>query len=65
MLPEPPPGWTSLQERARRTKDPEELAHIIDEMNQLLAEYEKSSEELPGKKPRRQNDRELRKKVSG
>ena len=37
----PPPGWLALQEKARRTKDPQELAAVIEEMNQLLTEYEK------------------------
>jgi len=39
----PPPGWTALQERARQVKDPRELAAIIDEMNQLLSDYEKAA----------------------
>ena len=43
MPPEPPPGWTELQERAKRAKDAKELAAIIDEMNRLLAEYEKAA----------------------
>jgi hypothetical protein len=43
MLPDPPPGWTALQERAKQVKDPRELAAIIDEMNKLLAEYEKAA----------------------
>ena len=38
-----PPGWLTLQERARRAKDARELAAIIDEMNALLAEYEKAA----------------------
>jgi hypothetical protein len=49
----PPPGWAALQERARQTKDPKELAQIIDEMNALLTEYEKASRDGPEKKPRR------------
>lgn len=43
MLSNPPPGWTALQERAKQVKDPIELAAIIDEMNDLLAEYEKAA----------------------
>ncbi len=43
MLPDPPPGWTALQARAKRAKDPRELAAIIDEMNRLLTEYEKAA----------------------
>jgi hypothetical protein len=64
MLAAPPSGWNLLQERARRAENPEELATIIDEMNRLLAEYEKSSGDLPGKKPRRQNGRARRRRVS-
>jgi hypothetical protein len=36
----PPPGWNALQERAKRVKDPQELADLIEEMNRLLAEFE-------------------------
>jgi hypothetical protein len=43
MLLNPPPGWTALQERAKQAKDARELAAIIDEMNELLAEYEKAA----------------------
>ncbi|MGB9234258.1 MAG: hypothetical protein WCC04_07570 [Terriglobales bacterium] len=52
MLPEPPPGWATLQKKARRTKDPKELARIIDEMNKLLAEVEEAAGDVPKKKPR-------------
>ena len=48
----PPPGWATLQEQARSTKDPKELARIIDAMNQLLAEYEEAAGDLPKKKTR-------------
>ena len=41
MFPQPiPPGWIKLQERARQSKDADELSRIIDEMNKLLDEYE-------------------------
>lgn len=40
MFPEAPPGWIALQHRAHRAKTSEELSRIIDEMNQLLTEYE-------------------------
>ena len=43
MLPDPPPGWTALQARAKRAKDLRQLAAIIDEMNRLLTEYEKAA----------------------
>jgi len=43
LLSEPPPGWASLQARAREAKDPKELADLIEEMNRLLAEYEKAA----------------------
>jgi len=49
----PPPGWASLQEQARCTKDPTELARIIDAMNNLLTEYEEAAGDLPKKKTRR------------
>ena len=42
-LPNPPPGWIDLQERAKRAKNPEELAAIIEQMNKLLSEYEKAA----------------------
>ncbi len=34
---------TALQERAKQAKDPRQLAAIIDEMNNLLSEYEKAA----------------------
>ena len=43
MSPEPPPGWSTLQEKARRASDPKELASIIDEMNRVLAACEKAA----------------------
>jgi hypothetical protein len=43
LLSEPPPGWITLQARARETKDPNELAAIIEEMNRLLAELEEAA----------------------
>jgi len=39
----PPPGWIALQERAKQVKDPRELAAIIKEMNQFLAECEEAA----------------------
>jgi len=42
-LPDPPTGWIDLQERAKRAKTAEELSAIIDEMNKLLSEYEKTA----------------------
>jgi hypothetical protein len=39
----PPPGWIALQERAKQVKDPQELVRLIEEMNQLLAEYERAA----------------------
>ncbi len=38
-----PPGWTALQERAKQVKDPQELVDLIEEMNQLLSEYERTA----------------------
>jgi hypothetical protein len=43
-IPDPPPGWSALQAKARRAKDPSELASLIDDMNRLLSQYEKSGE---------------------
>ena len=53
MPPTPPPGWAALQEQARRSKDPEELARIIDTMNKLLTECEEAAGDLHKKKTRR------------
>jgi len=52
MPPKPPPGWAPLQEQARRSRDPQELARIIDAMNKLLTECEKAEGDLPKKKTR-------------
>ncbi|MGA9528112.1 MAG: hypothetical protein WBS24_08355 [Terriglobales bacterium] len=60
----PPPGWADLQERARRTKDPTELAKIIDEMNALLTEYEKTSGDGLEKESGRKGDRKISPKSS-
>jgi hypothetical protein len=38
-----PPGWNALQERAKQVKDPQELVALIEEMNQLLSEYERTA----------------------
>ena len=43
MLPNPPPGWLALQKRAKEAKDPRELAAMIEEMNELLRQYEKAA----------------------
>jgi hypothetical protein len=48
MLSNPPPGWIALQERAKQAKDARELAAIIDEMNNLLALYEKKQRRRAG-----------------
>jgi len=53
MPPTPPHGWAELQEQARRSKDPKELARIIDAMNKLLTECEEAAGDLPKKKTRR------------
>lgn len=56
MLPDPPPGWSELQKRAREAQTAQELSAIIDEMNRLLSNYEKatdnkdSANELPARK---------------
>lgn len=54
----PPPGWNALQERAKRVKDPQELVDLIEEMNQLLSEFEVTAGEGNG------NGRRLHKKKS-
>jgi len=54
----PPPGWATLQDKARRTNDPAELASIIDEMNGVLAKYEEATGDHPRKpQPKKQQGR--------
>ena len=36
-----PKGWRKLQAMAQRENDPQKLASIIDQMNQLLDEHER------------------------
>ena len=36
-----PEGWSELQERARKERDPRKLEELIAEMNRLLSECEK------------------------
>ncbi len=43
MLPDEPKGWRKLWEAAQREKDPKKLVELIDQMNQLLAEHEKTA----------------------
>lgn len=45
MLPNPPPGWMELQNRAHRAKDAQEFGEIIEEMNRLLLAHEKAAGE--------------------
>ncbi len=56
---EEPEGWRLLWERAQREKDPEKLAKLIDEMNQLLSEHEKAAarEESPTPRSRRKRSK--------
>jgi hypothetical protein len=55
---EPPPGWSTLQEKARRATDPKELASIIDEMNRVLAACEKAAaDNIKKSRPAKQNRR--------
>jgi len=56
MLQKPPPGWAELQRKARHEKDPKKLARLIDEMNQLLSEYEKGAK---GHSEKGQPDKDL------
>jgi len=51
----PPPGWNALQERAKKVKDPQELANLIEEMNQLLSEFELTAGDGNGRHPRGPN----------
>jgi hypothetical protein len=39
----PPPRWIALQERAKQIKNPQELVDLIEEMNQLLSDYERAA----------------------
>ncbi len=50
-----PEGWRLLWGRAQREKDPEKLAKLIDEKNQLLSEHEKAAalEETPSPRSKR------------
>ena len=41
MLGDEPQGWRRLQEEAQRERDPQKLALLIDQLNQLLDEQEK------------------------
>ena len=60
----PPLGWLALQERAKQAKDPRALAAIIDEMNELLAEYEKTSGDGHGKgRPQERSAKPVKKSV--
>jgi len=59
----PPSGWAILQEKARRTKDPAKLAGIIDEMNQLLAECEKSNGDHTKKPQSKAGERATRARI--
>ena len=47
-----PEGWRILWESAQREKDPKRLVALIDQMNQLLTENEKATEELQGSSKR-------------
>ncbi len=55
-----PKGWRVLQKRAQLEKDPKKLAKLIDEMNQLLAEYEKAAREEEKPTPRPLDNRPKR-----
>jgi hypothetical protein len=48
---EEPPGWRILQDRARKETDPKKLASIIDEMNELLKQWEETAGSDPTRKP--------------
>ncbi len=54
-----PEGWRILWERAQEEKDPEKLAKLIDEMNQLLSEHEKAAarEERPTPRSKRKRSK--------
>ena len=41
--PDEPPGWCELQELALQKRDLHKLARIVDQMNDLLANYEKKA----------------------
>jgi hypothetical protein len=41
-----PEGWRILWESAQREKDPQKLALLIDQLNQLLTQHEKAAREL-------------------
>ncbi len=39
-----PKGWRRLHNKAQRERDPRKLALIIDQLNQLLSEHEKTAD---------------------
>ena len=43
-----PKGWRKLQAMAQRERDPQKLAHIIDQMNRLLDRHEKMAATCDG-----------------
>lgn len=42
-----PPGWRELQEKAQNERNPQKLMLLIDQINQLLTEWEKNQEVQP------------------
>jgi hypothetical protein len=59
----PPPGWNALQERAKKVKDPQELANLIEEMNQLLSEFELTAGDGDGNGRQSRSPNQSRKKA--
>lgn len=55
MVLDEPLGWRCLWERAQRERDPEKLAALIDQLNQLLTEHEKAAveQEMPSRPSRK------------
>jgi hypothetical protein len=56
LRPDEPEGWRELQEKAQRERNPKKLAMLIDEMNQILTEWEKKGAAEEGTKRIRRTD---------
>ncbi|HUK25423.1 MAG TPA: hypothetical protein VLV49_12645 [Terriglobales bacterium] len=51
-LPDEPKGWRELQAQAQKERDPQKLAKLINRMNQILAQTEKSKVTRKARKPK-------------
>jgi hypothetical protein len=51
MLSDEPKGWRCLQEMAQRERDPQRLAVILDQLNHLLDEHERTAATRDSEEP--------------